>query len=115
MLNSQIQRPRRPDETEIQYLTAQKHGKAELASLKQLPQGSVGKLQVHASGRVSIKIGDAMFNLMNATPAAFLQELVVIDHPPGSAQGQLTHLGYLSGRMICAPDLEALASQSQPT
>ncbi|KAI6651490.1 DNA-directed RNA polymerase III subunit RPC4-like [Oopsacas minuta] len=110
-----IKRPRKPDETEMQYLASHKHGKAELSGLKDLPQGSLGNIRIHESGRVSMKIGDATFDLLNATPADFLQELVVIDHPPGSAQGHLTHLGYLSGRMVCAPDLEALASDLLPS
>ena len=108
-----MRKPLNSDESHPAGTPDRMAGRTELSSLRHLPQGSVGQVRIHESGRVSMKIGDAIFDLLNSTPAAFLQELVVIDHPPGSSQGHLTHLGYLSGRMVCSPNLEVLASQSQ--
>lgn len=46
---------------------------------KKLPKGVIGKLQYHESGKVSMKIGNAVFEVTGGAPGDFRQEIVAID------------------------------------
>ncbi|GAA5933443.1 DNA-directed RNA polymerase III subunit C53 [Sporobolomyces koalae] len=49
--------------------------------------GKIGKLRVHRSGKVTLKIhGDLKYEVLPAAQPSFLQEIAVLDHPMRSKQ-----------------------------
>ena len=90
------------------------------ATNQQLPAGRVGKLNVHASGRVTMDWGGISFELDKATDVDFLQEALVLStmqqqqqqHEPGVRMEELEEteekkawaMGQLSGKFTVTPD-----------
>lgn len=82
----------------------------------QIPAGRVGRLHVHASGRVTMDWGGISFELNRGTDVDFLQEAVVVS--PSSAvedgEGQegndrrIWAMGQLSGKFVAQPDWSKL-------
>lgn len=73
------------------------------AALRTVPEGLVGRLVVHKSGRVRLILGDTALNVSMGTSCGFLQELVCV-YPE---ERRLTILGQLSHRLVCAPDVDS--------
>ncbi|KAL5477374.1 hypothetical protein EMCRGX_G024164 [Ephydatia muelleri] len=81
---------------------------AQTCSLKDIPEGLVGKLRVHRSGKVKLHLGDIVLDVSMGTPCGFVQELVSIRTP--QAPAQMKFLGHLSHRLVCTPDFQHLLS-----
>lgn len=103
------------------------------AADSQLPAGRVGKLNVHASGKVTLDWGGISFELDKATDVDFLQEVLILSTPPqygaaatgaaGDAEGEevktleeeegeglkrVWAMGQLSGKFTVTPDWEKI-------
>lgn len=73
-------------------------------TLSSLPSGCIGKLIIHKSGKVKLKIGDVLFDVSTGMPCNFLQEVVAINMD----RKKYFQLGDISRRMVCFPDIESL-------
>lgn len=71
---------------------------------RSLPTGHVGKLKVHASGRVVLHIGNLRYVLSEGMPVMHHQEAVAVD-PKG---GGYYVLGDVAHRLVVSPDVQAL-------
>lgn len=93
------------------------HPKLVTASDQQLPAGRVGKLNVHASGKVTLDWGGISFELDKATDVDFLQEALILSTPPTQAgmtleeikaseeeEKRVWAMGQLSGKFTVTPD-----------
>ncbi|PYH91695.1 hypothetical protein BO71DRAFT_401137 [Aspergillus ellipticus CBS 707.79] len=76
-----------------------------------LSAGRAGKLNVHASGRVTMDWGGISFELDRATAVDFLQEALIVSTPPNAADEEFPDdekkvwaMGQLSGKFTVMPD-----------
>lgn len=69
--------------------------------LSQYESGLVGKLQIHRSGKISMKIGDNKFEVLPGTQTKFLQELALLDMQTKSYHS----IGSLTKRLIVTPEI----------
>ncbi|KAL2838275.1 RNA polymerase III RPC4-domain-containing protein [Aspergillus pseudoustus] len=76
----------------------------------QLQAGRAGKLNVHASGRVTMDWGGISFELDRATAVDFLQEALIVSTPPNATEEvvddehKVWAMGQLSGKFTVMPD-----------
>jgi len=68
------------------------------------PAGRMGKLRIHKSGKVTMRLGTVVFDVTEAAECNFLQQVVARQEH----SDDLFHLGDLSGRLMLTPDLEGL-------
>lgn len=76
-----------------------------LPSLRDVPEGLIGKLRIYQSGNVKLVLGDTALDVAMGTRGGFLQELSCVrtsDNP------SITILGQLSHRLVCTPDLTSM-------
>jgi DNA-directed RNA polymerase III subunit RPC4 len=82
-----------------------------------LPSGAVGKLKVHASGRVSLDWGGTSLCLGMGTNASFLQDILYtilpdrkdgMDVDGASTAGKAINMGQVKGKFVVTPDWEEL-------
>lgn len=87
------------------------------ATNQQLPAGRVGKLNVHASGRVTMDWGGISFDLDKATDVDFLQEAMILSTVQDQQQEGIKEeqeekrawaMGQLSGKFTVTPDWESI-------
>ncbi|XP_047987257.1 DNA-directed RNA polymerase III subunit RPC4 isoform X2 [Leguminivora glycinivorella] len=76
--------------------------------MSDLEEGRVGKLRVHASGRVTLALGDTIFEVSTGTKAAFYQEAVSVATDDSSRSANLISLGPLLHKLNLTPDWEAM-------
>ncbi|KAL4909273.1 RNA polymerase III RPC4-domain-containing protein [Aspergillus multicolor] len=80
----------------------------------QLRAGQAGKLNVHASGRVTMDWGGISFELDRATAVDFLQEALIVSTPPNVTEEmpddehKVWAMGQLSGKFTVTPDWEKI-------
>ncbi|KAL2862742.1 putative DNA-directed RNA polymerase III RPC4 [Aspergillus lucknowensis] len=84
------------------------------AADRQLEAGQAGKLNVHASGRVTMDWGGISFELDRATAVDFLQEALIVSTPPNATEDvvddehKVWAMGQLSGKFTVMPDWEKM-------
>ena len=85
------------------------------ATDRQLRAGRVGKLNVHASGRMTMDWGGISFELDRATAVDFLQEALIVSGAADPAEGGVPEeenrvwaMGQLSGKFTVTPDWEKM-------
>ncbi|KAL1987009.1 hypothetical protein VTN96DRAFT_5165 [Rasamsonia emersonii] len=112
------------EDADVQELKAQtaaeKPAKLVTATQQQLPAGRVGKLHLHASGRVTMDWGGISFELDRGTEVSFLQEALIVSTPStAQAAGEeekdfepeekkVWAMGQLSGKFVAQPNWEKL-------
>ncbi|KAL4807652.1 RNA polymerase III RPC4-domain-containing protein [Aspergillus unguis] len=80
----------------------------------QLKAGQAGKLNVHASGKVTMDWGGISFELDRATAVDFLQEALIVSTPPNATEDlqddehKVWAMGQLSGKFTVMPDWEKI-------
>ncbi|OJJ37539.1 hypothetical protein ASPWEDRAFT_171008 [Aspergillus wentii DTO 134E9] len=88
--------------------TTPKARKVVTASDWQLSAGRAGKLNVHASGRLTMDWGGISFELDRAATVNFLQEALVMSTPNASPEeyeeNRVWAMGQLSGKFTVTPD-----------
>lgn len=109
---------RETDGAEVQEVegptTAQVPSKVVTATDWQLQAGRVGKMNVHASGRVTVDWGGISFELDRSTGVDFLQEAVIMSEPPtaeseeAGEESKVWSMGQLSGKFTVTPDWEKM-------
>ncbi|KAL2819137.1 RNA polymerase III RPC4-domain-containing protein [Aspergillus granulosus] len=94
--------------------TAGTSSKVVTAADWQLQAGRAGKLNVHASGRVTMDWGGISFELDRATAVDFLQEALIVSTPPNATEvvvddeHKVWAMGQLSGKFTVMPDWEKM-------
>jgi DNA-directed RNA polymerase III subunit RPC4 len=85
------------------------------ATQQQLPAGRVGRLHLHASGRVTMDWGGISFELNQGTEVDFLQEALIATTPSSTMPGvdetdekKVWAMGQLSGKFVAQPDWSQL-------
>lgn len=73
---------------------------------KELGSGCVGKLRLHRSGRVTLRLGEIWYDLCVGTQCMCAQEVVAL-----SAE-QSCSLGGVAARMLCIPNVEQLTAHT---
>ncbi|PYH85984.1 hypothetical protein BO82DRAFT_350767 [Aspergillus uvarum CBS 121591] len=111
---------KREDEMEIvdgdeDATAAQGSAKVVTAADPGLLAGRVGKLNVHASGRVTMDWGGISFELDRATAVDFSQEALIVSTPPNAGDEEFPDdekkvwaMGQLSGKFTVTPDWEKM-------
>lgn len=75
----------------------------------QLPVGRVGKMNVHASGRVTFDWGGINFELDRSVDVDFLQEAVIMGSPgEEEEESKVWSMGQVSGKFTVMPDWEKM-------
>ncbi|KAL3478641.1 RNA polymerase III RPC4-domain-containing protein [Aspergillus californicus] len=108
-------------EDDFEVLDGQEESAAAGASSKvvtaadwQLKAGQAGKLNVHASGRVTMDWGGISFELDRATAVDFLQEALIVSTPPNVTdvmdddEHKVWAMGQLSGKFTVTPNWEKM-------
>lgn len=65
------------------------------------PEGQIGRLRLHKSGRLTMVLGDIEMEVTQGTEFSFLQEVVVLDKPEKKAYS----VGQVAKRMVLSPDV----------
>nr|XP_060643199.1 DNA-directed RNA polymerase III subunit RPC4 [Anolis sagrei ordinatus]XP_060643200.1 DNA-directed RNA polymerase III subunit RPC4 [Anolis sagrei ordinatus]XP_060643201.1 DNA-directed RNA polymerase III subunit RPC4 [Anolis sagrei ordinatus] len=76
-------------------------------TLGDLSEGQVGKLLIRKSGKVQLVLGRVTLDVTMGTPCSFLQELVSVGIGDNRS-GEMTILGHVKHKLVCAPDFESL-------
>ncbi|CAH2986040.1 unnamed protein product [Chilo suppressalis] len=76
--------------------------------LADLEEGKIGKLRVHRSGRVTLSLGDTIFEVCSGTKAAFHQEVVSLAVDDNSRSANLIAVGDLQHKLNLMPDWETM-------
>lgn len=71
------------------------------SKIKDLPGGLMGKILVYKSGKVKMKIGDALFDVSPGSNCMFVQEAVAIN----TRENHCCTLGEVSKRAVVTPDV----------
>lgn len=116
-----VKREEGEDTAEALEDTTEPTPKLVTATDQQLPAGRVGKLNVHASGRVTMDWGGISFDLDKATDVDFLQEALILSTPHNQAgmteeeqkalneeEKRVWAMGQLSGKFTVTPDWEKM-------
>lgn len=69
-----------------------------------LPSGEVGEYVIYKSGKMSIRFEDIEFDVSHAAKSSIGSQVVFID----KEQKELTILGNVSDKFVCAPNIESL-------
>lgn len=72
--------------------------------MKDLPGGLMGKVLVYKSGKVKMRLGDALFDVSAGLDCAFAQEAVAIN----TKKKHCCSLGEVSKRVVVTPDVDYL-------
>ena len=75
-------------------------------TFQNVSEGYIGKLQIHESGKVKIRLGNVVLDVSLGTPCGFLQDLVSVhtEHDPA----EMVSLGHVNHRLIATPNFESL-------
>ncbi|CAM0947164.1 unnamed protein product [Alopecurus aequalis] len=74
------------------------------SKIKDLPGGLMGKLLVYKSGKVKMRIGDALFDVSPGSNCMFVQEVAAIN----TTEKHCCTLGEISKRTVVTPDVDYL-------
>ncbi|KAG5363779.1 DNA-directed RNA polymerase III subunit RPC4 [Yarrowia sp. B02] len=69
-----------------------------------LPEGQVGNLRLHKSGKLTMVIGDVVMDVTQGVPAKFLQDIVVCS----AEEKQAYLIGQVKRKMVVTPKLDEL-------
>uniref|UniRef100_A0A0E0K0A9 DNA-directed RNA polymerase III subunit RPC4 n=1 Tax=Oryza punctata TaxID=4537 RepID=A0A0E0K0A9_ORYPU len=81
-----------------------RHESIQGCRLEELPGGLMGKILVYNSGKLKMKLGDALFDVSAGMKCEFLQEVVAIN----TREKHFCSLGKIRKRLIVTPDIDYL-------
>lgn len=85
--------------------TSSSSSKPELASLSQLPDGFLGKLQIYKSGKCRLKLNDDTYlDVDVGQPASFLQNVMVTEMASASSEASTTTNDM--NKLVCLGDIK---------
>lgn len=76
--------------------------------LQNHPEGKLGKLRLHKSGKVTMLIGNVPFEVQNGLECFFKQTVVSVSNNPDAAY---VELGEVGRRFLCTPDIESMLQE----
>lgn len=71
---------------------------------EKIPEGKLGQLRLHQSGKMTLSMGNTIFEVNPGSQPRTLQQVVILD----SINKQHIHLGDLKKKFLCVPDMDAL-------
>ncbi|KAK6248767.1 hypothetical protein QUC31_020332 [Theobroma cacao] len=72
--------------------------------LEELPAGLMGKMLVHKSGAVKLKLGDTLYDVTPGLNCVFAQDVVAVN----TAEKQCCVVGELDKRAVLTPDVDSV-------
>ena len=75
-------------------------------TIKQLGDGSIGKLRRRKSGALELQLGDNTLTLSSGTPVNFLQELFAIDDKADPTE--MVNVGFVNEKYTASPSVSHL-------
>jgi len=106
-----------PTSLEAQMIAVKKEGGTNISGLEEkpfeshlssIPDGYMGKVVIYKSGKVKLRLGDALFDIIPGAECAFRQEAAIIS----AEQKKCVFLGDLTKRLICSPDIQDLLKKA---
>ncbi|CAG9568373.1 unnamed protein product [Danaus chrysippus] len=76
--------------------------------LSDLEEGRIGKMRIHRSGRVTMALGDTIFEVSAGTKASFHQEVVSVGVDEASRSASLVSLGPLHHKLNITPHWQSM-------
>ncbi|XP_032522514.1 DNA-directed RNA polymerase III subunit RPC4 isoform X2 [Danaus plexippus] len=76
--------------------------------LTDLEEGRIGKMRIHRSGRVTMALGDTIFEVSAGTKASFHQEVVSVGVDEASRSASLVSLGPLHHKLNITPHWQSM-------
>jgi DNA-directed RNA polymerase III subunit RPC4 len=105
--NQRVNQPVTIDDDDIMALDGDAEVKAEAGTTEDVvtpnssPEGQIGQLRLHKSGRLTMVLGDVEMEVTQGTECSFLQEVVVLDR----ANKRACLIGQVANRMVLSPDI----------
>jgi DNA-directed RNA polymerase III subunit RPC4 len=102
-----VNQPVTIDDDDIMALDGDAEVKAEAGTTEDVvtangsPEGQIGQLRLHKSGRLTMILGDVEMDVTQGTECSFLQEVVVLD----KANKRAFLIGQVANRMVLSPDI----------
>uniref|UniRef100_A0A7S4PM54 DNA-directed RNA polymerase III subunit RPC4 n=1 Tax=Guillardia theta TaxID=55529 RepID=A0A7S4PM54_GUITH len=72
--------------------------------LRDQPSGRMGKIRIHQSGKVTLRLGEVNYKIAEAAQSNFLQQVVATK----DSSDDMFHLGDIFAKLNVIPDLESL-------
>lgn len=102
-----VEEPNTGSEENVEPATSSKVARGQTlpgSKIKDLPGGLMGKILVYKSGKVKMKIGDALFDVSPGSNCMFVQEAVAVN----TRENHCCALGEVSKRAVVTPDVAHL-------
>ncbi|GLT39827.1 hypothetical protein SLA2020_139960 [Shorea laevis] len=74
------------------------------SDLEELPAGYIGKMLVHKSGKIKMKLGEIPYDVFPGSPTVFAQNVAAIN----TEEKQFCIIGSLDKRAVIAPDIDSI-------
>lgn len=78
-------------------------------SFQNVSEGHIGKLQIHKSGKVKMRLGNVLLDVSLGTPCGFLQDLISVH--PNKTPAEMVSLGHINNRLIAIPDYTSMLGE----
>lgn len=92
------------DDDDVEIVTEETAEAEETTNTCSLPEGQVGNLRLHKSGKLTMVIGDVVMDVTQGVPAKFLQDIVVCS----AEEKQAYLIGQVKRKMVVTPKLDEL-------
>ncbi len=73
-------------------------------TIRDLPEGQIGKLQIMKSGGLRLILGECKFWLEQGIKGSFKEELAVVKTDPENRTGEIINLGTIQDRVVVVPE-----------
>jgi hypothetical protein len=80
--------------------------------LEDMPEGQVGKLVVYKSGKMKMKFGNLLLDVIQGMHSSFLENVMVVDHESEDTK-KVIELGHVVEKFVCIPNMDALLSEEE--
>ncbi|EFX85115.1 hypothetical protein DAPPUDRAFT_222732 [Daphnia pulex] len=77
-----------------------------------IPEGRLGTLRIHKSGKITLQMGEHSFVLDSATQVSYLQDLISVEVDAEDKTGKMRALGPIKYKTVCLPDWDELIADS---
>ncbi|KAL4640103.1 DNA-directed RNA polymerase III subunit RPC4-like [Arapaima gigas] len=95
-----------------QFKVHEPAGRETAPVLSDFSEGLIGKIQIRKSGKVQLVLGKVILDVSEGAAFSFLQQLVSVRLSEGLA-GDMTILGNVRHKLVCAPDFESLLQEAE--
>ncbi|KAI8874972.1 hypothetical protein K501DRAFT_203573, partial [Backusella circina FSU 941] len=80
--------------------------------LQDMPEGQVGKLVVYKSGKMKMKFGNLLLDVIQGMHSSFLENVMVVDHESEDTK-KVIELGHIVEKFVCIPNMDALLGEEE--